>query len=239
MIISHEHRFVFVHIHKTAGEAVTLALLPRMGRGLALGGTTWGNVKNLWYSRAKGVSKHSDAAEIRAFTGPETWERYFTFAFVRHPFDRALSFYSYLGQMSDRREGPGVRNFLYGMPFFNRGDPRGWPGVQAYREAEDFSAFIRHPKFVADPGSNAQADILCDGEGRILVDFVGHFERLNDDFAEVARRIGMPDLKLPMHNASVRSRARTMAAADQELLREFYARDFEAFGFDTAGWELP
>ena len=207
MIISQSRRFVFVHVHKTAGEAVTLALLPYLGRGdLVLGTTICGKLRDIHHRRARGISKHSSALALRAYLGAEVWEGCFSFAFVRHPFDRIQSFYAYLGMMVDRRQGPGLRNLLYAMPFFERGDPLRWPAIQAYLATGGFSEFIRHPAFLADPGARSQHAMLADGDGRVLVDFVGRFERLAADFARVTARLGLPEVPLPKHNASSRRR---------------------------------
>ena len=234
MIISRSRRFVFVHVHKTAGEAVTLALLPYLGRDdLVLGATVWGKLRDIHYRRARGISKHSSAKVLRAHLGAEAWQEFFTFTFVRHPFDRVQSFYAYLGMMIDRRQGPGPRNLLYALPFLERGDPLKWPAMRAYRATGCFSEFIRHPEFLADPGARSQHAMLADGDGRVLVDFVGRFERLAADFGQVTARLGLPEVPLPRHNASSLAEGgqTPLAAEDRAHLAELYASDFEAFRF--------
>jgi hypothetical protein len=58
MIISRSRGFIFVHVHKTADEAVTLALLPYLGPDdLVLGGTRAGNLRNLYWRRRHDLTK--------------------------------------------------------------------------------------------------------------------------------------------------------------------------------------
>lgn len=234
MIISPSRNFAFVHIHKTAGEAVTLALMPYLAPSdLTLGASRKGRLRDLRYRRLYGISKHSSARVLRDYAGAEVWAGYFTFAIVRHPHDRARSLYTYLRQMSERRDAVSAKNLAYRMPGLRRADPLGWPGVQAVRETADFSEFIRHPKFRADPGSRPQRDMLVDEDGRLLVDFVGHFERLEADFAHVTERLELGRVVMPRHNVSGDGAVKSaLSPADRAELYALYAADFDAFGFD-------
>jgi Sulfotransferase family len=235
MIISKSHSFIFVHIHKTAGEAITLALLPHLEQSdFALGATLVGNIRNLYYKRKYVISKHSSAREIRNYVGTGEWDDFFVFSFVRHPFERVQSLYKYFAMMSERREEGSFRNMLYHIPLLAASDPLRWPGLQAYRETSSFSEFIRHPGFRKDPGSHCQCDMLVDENGRMLVDFVGQFDRLEQDFAYVTSRIGLPQASLPQHNISTSSNKVdvTLSENDAQYLSETYAKDFEKFGFD-------
>ena len=47
-----------------------------------------------------------------------------------------------------------------------------------------------------------QYDYLHDAGGRLLVDFVGRFQRLREDFVVICRRLGLCDETLPHINSS-------------------------------------
>ena len=96
MIVCHSRRFVFVHIHKTAGESITSALSPSLVDG------DW-EVRGKVQPTINGtvLRKHSTALEALHALGPELWEQYFTFGFVRHPIDRVLSLYRYIVHWAD------------------------------------------------------------------------------------------------------------------------------------------
>ena len=130
MIISHSRKFVFIHIHKTAGELVSEALLPFLGRGdLLLGTTLRGEIANAWYDRRHGLQKHSGARKVRAYLG-DAWDDYLKFSFVRDPFDRLRSLYFYFERMVERRRRPSLRNALLWLPGTDFRDPLKWPGMR-------------------------------------------------------------------------------------------------------------
>ena len=77
MLISKPHRFIFVHIQKTAGTSVS-AFLEHNCEAVTDG------------------RKHESAAEVRARIEAETWTRFFKFAFVRNPWDRLVSWFHHI-----------------------------------------------------------------------------------------------------------------------------------------------
>lgn len=99
MIISLSKKFVFVHIHKCAGESVEIACAPSLTRNdflIGAGSTD----KRSWISdaileRVIGLSKHASAEEIAKRMGPKNYETFFSFAVVRRPEDRIYSLYKY------------------------------------------------------------------------------------------------------------------------------------------------
>ena len=233
MIISHSRRFVFVHIHKTAGESISTALLPFLGKGdLLLGTTAQGELANAWYEWRHGLQKHSAARRIRRYLGEGRWEEYRTFSFVRDPADRVRSLYFYFEKMLAERRRRSLKNALLWLPGTDFRDPCKWPGMQAYLETSSFSEFIRHPQFSpAIFGARRQSDILCDGEGRMLVDEVGKFETLGEDFARIAGRLGLEGASLGHRNASKNRGAAPLDPADRALLVEMYRDDYALFGY--------
>lgn len=239
MIVSHSRKFVFVHIHKTAGESISTALVPYLsGRDLLLGTTLRGEFANAWYSRRHRLQKHSGVRRARAFVGEEAWGEYFKFSFVRDPFDRLRSLYFYFEKMLARRRETHPRNALLWLPGTDFRDPLKWPGMEAFLETDDFSGFLRHPAFSpAIMGARPQSVLLTDENGTLDVDFVGKFETLAADFADLAARLGLEGASLGHRNAS-RNRTTTSArtpdpaeAADRALVAELYARDYALFGY--------
>ncbi|HSF65644.1 MAG TPA: sulfotransferase family 2 domain-containing protein, partial [Paracoccaceae bacterium] len=104
MIISRGRHFILVHIPKTGGTALTLALEGRARADDILIGDTpkararSGRLRGL---RAAGrIWKHATLADIDGLvTGAEVAD-FFTLTLVRNPWDRAVSYYHWLRAQS-------------------------------------------------------------------------------------------------------------------------------------------
>lgn len=76
-VISHKHKFAFIHIPKNAGGSVRQALM-RRADGFKPGG----------------IYQHAPATTVRDLN-PTFWENAYTFAFVRNPWARMWSIYKF------------------------------------------------------------------------------------------------------------------------------------------------
>jgi len=102
-VISTSEKFIFVHIPKTAGNTISLALDPYCEDELTF------NEKQYSYNRSKGalhrfditnphavVNKHSTLSSLKEMWDEKSlghWEEYFKFSVVRNPWDRLISYY--------------------------------------------------------------------------------------------------------------------------------------------------
>lgn len=238
MIISLQRRYAFVHILKTAGESVSAAFDPHLGwNDVVVGGTAYGDALERHVRPRFGFHKHATAAEMRAVVGADVWSGLYRFAFVRHPYPRAVSLYRYWKKSVARRSKRGLRGRLRDALGGGEKDPFWeWRSVKAAVGSRNFSEFVRHPDFLADESTRPQKVWVTDADGRSLVDTVGAFENLAEDFARITAEVGLPDVRLGRVNVSSKGPwwEQFRGEDDFEYLKDRYAADFEYFGYDSS-----
>jgi hypothetical protein len=80
-----------------------------------------------------------------------------------------------------------------------------------------------------------QKDFVTDESGNLIVDFIGRFENLTEDFARVCRRIGI-SAQLPHRNKSGRGDYRGQYSdRTAQMIADAFRDDIEFFGYDFDG----
>ena len=221
-VVSHQYRCLWLCNPKVASRAIKTTLLG-----------------------ADPAAEVHDASVSDLYARRPEARSYYSFAFVRHPFTRALSFHAELhaahlictGEQRLIKEAK--RRDLLGR--FHR-----------LAETSDFDDYCR---WLGTPwGSDAFADrhflsqhVQIRLHNGRLPDFVGRFEDLDADFRRVAARLGMAAPKLPVVNtlagwhatpealAAARSAAEArLTERNKALLRARYAEDFALGGYPPA-----
>jgi hypothetical protein len=232
MIISHEHRFIFLKTKKTAGTAIEAALSELCGpdcvitpyreeseqdrKGLAPQNYRIDHPlkpkRPLWrrllgrperyYHPSVGYYEHMPAHLVRAYVGEDVWRGYFKFAFDRNPWDRQISWYFY--KTKSKASRPSFESFM----------------------ASRRRAYVDNH------------EIYMQG-GALAVDFLGRYEDLEADLAKALRLIGVARrLDVPKSNVGpskeTRQDYRSYYTPETEaLVREWYAPEIELlkYGF--------
>jgi hypothetical protein len=215
MLLSIKYNFLFVHIAKTGGTSVRAALQPLRWR-------------DPWYypqficSRLSHLSKHrlgskfprhSRIVAAKEMLPENFFNGLFKFAMVRNPWDLQVSSYHHI-----RRERPHLIDHI-----------------------DDFEAFIRWKldpdrtyQYHIDTSIQSQLDYLIDLQGNILVDFIGHYETLSDDFGEIIQRIGVKHLQLP-HKRKAADRKKDYRSYYSDdlaaLVGDYFHKDIETLGY--------
>lgn len=201
-----EYNCLFVHIPKTAGKSIESFFLSLLG-------LSWDQRSSLLLNYNNDPSRgperlaHLTALEYveLGYLDSSQFQSAFSFAFVRNPWDRMVSEYKY-------RRGYLRSSF---KDYLMQGLPE--PGMSdAYRHIVP------------------QSDFLFDQNGEQLVDFVGRFENLQQDFEEVCRRTGLQTGTLPraadVHGSpiSIPERVRQVLGLYKEPMHKHYSDYYDA-----------
>ena len=169
---------------------------------------------------AERTSTHATIQDYLRVFSEEEFNSLFKFTFVRNPWDRLVSAYVFLKQ-------GGV----------NEGD-RLWSERHLSR-FDDFEHFIKSWVKKGNIENSLhfkpQGRFLCRPRSlRPLVDFIGHFENLPNDFAAVAERLGI-SASLAKVNMTPNKRddyRSYYTDTTTNIVSEVYRDDIEAFGYD-------
>lgn len=99
MIISHKHKFIFFKTRKTAGSSIQVALAEHCGPDDIITGQYQLGIDDHSHSAGFNMDKfftnhpHPELIPVKNFLPKEVWDTYYKFAFVRNPFDVAVSRY--------------------------------------------------------------------------------------------------------------------------------------------------
>lgn len=224
MIVSHEHRFIFLRTEKTGGTSLTDALtqlVAHEGGVATLERPAWARWSPIHHGALKrtfpgmfGLHPHATARQARAVLGRKVFDGYFKFAVERNPWDRQVSLYFHRAwKRGDRK------------PDFDRDMRLVW-----YRNTE----YTRLRNW----------DIYAIG-GKVAVDRVLRYEQLDAELAELATKLGLPPLALPHARSEYRSErphySTYYSDKTRALVARWYRREIDALGyrFETSGGSEP
>lgn len=213
MILSRGRRYIFIHIPKTGGTALTLALEARvMKDDVIVADTPKARARR---GRLKGVEtagrlwKHSTLSDIRGLATDEEIGGFFTFTLVRNPWDRMVSYYHWLRAQS----------FAH-------------PSV-ALAKSRDFNAFLAAPETRTAISANPYASYVTDAAGRERCDLFLRLEHFEADAAPLEAHLGFRLDALPKVNASGRARDWRPYYTDEgaATVGEICGTDIARFGY--------
>ena len=182
MILAPDKRFIFIHVPKAAGTSINGALsmydVFHGARGEAARRTQ--AEKAGLPAAAAALGEHASAKQFIAAVGRAEFDAYYSFGFVRNPWDVAVSWFHYRlinPAVAGHAEATAAGNFqAYVLRYLTQGDALRWVGLQ-------------HP-------------FLVDSADQLAVSFVGRYESLERDYAALVTRLAITPLPLDHFNQS-------------------------------------
>ena len=236
-MISHQHKAIFVHIPKCAGQSIEHMFLEDLGLS--------------WEERAPlllRTNKDSDLGPPRlahllardyvrlGHIAQEIFDNYFKFAVIRDPYDRAVSTYNYLNISI-----PKV--FRSNSVFINRVSKRIF-GQKLISFDEFITDFLPEVFFLGDERGEKskfwfvrqQSDYIFDVAGASLIDRLIRFEALSAEVEDIRGCCGLQsDLKhVNKTKAETKTKIKTQNLSSKHLdtIEELYKEDFELLGYN-------
>jgi hypothetical protein len=229
LIISHEHKFIFVKTAETAGTSMEIALSPFCGArdvvtrirprdeevraSLGYPGPQNSYATASEYGlrdmarlalrgrRRERFLNHSPLADVRAWLDADRFGEYFKFCIERNPWDKTLSWHRWNTRLSS------------GQP--------------------PLSTFVASPMLEL---LRAKGLGLYTLEGEVGVDTIYRYEELDDAVSDLQRRLNLPSKPLLPHT-KVTTRANTphyrevLSERDAERIAQVFAREIELLGY--------
>jgi hypothetical protein len=213
MILSRGRRYIFVHIPKTGGTALSLALEARaMKDDILIGDTPKARARR---GRLQGVTsagrlwKHSTLADILGLASEAEIAGFFTVTLVRNPWDRMVSYYHWL-----------------------RGQSFAHPAV-GLAKSHGFSGFLNHAQTRTALRLWPYAAYMRDGSGSPRASLYARLEHLDSDLAPFEAHLGFRLTPLARANQSERARdwRGFYSDPDAALIADLCAEDIARFGY--------
>ena len=195
-VVLKDYKIAAFCVTKTANTSIKVAILEALGESTDS-------------PHAKGVLKYAGKRKILGYKG------WFTFAFVRNPYDRVVSLWANKCHDEQHKifKDRGIGPFDKFSDF-----------VQALCKIKDF-----------DIHWAAQYDLLvCDGQ--IVPNLVGKYETLHQDWVRVrhiCKGFGLDLPALPKENTSEHEPWESYyTAKTRGMIYKLYQKDFETFGYE-------
>ena len=215
MPVSRKLKCIFVHIPKTAGTSIEVAMdMHENKEDLGFVTVSLGANTNTLFG--KGL-QHLTAVQIKNYF--KNFEEYFKFTFVRNPWDRFASATLYDGPKTKNK------NQISKKAFYQLGVKRFYKSSANLEKRPNINYGLDHSHYTP------QVEYILEN-GEPIVDYIGRYENLKSDFATICKKL---KVKCTLeHRNSVERKYYTEYYNNdaKQFVLEKYAKDIEYFGYE-------
>lgn len=167
---------------------------------------------------------HTTIEQFKLIYKPSTFNSYFKFTFVRNPWDRLHSSYHFLKKGGVRPQDLSFRDtYLTTINSFEA-------FIMNWLNEERLHSIVHfRPQY--------SFLTLPENPNEILVDFLGRFENIENDFLTITQKLGMTKKQLPKENVTGDKKNYKLEYTPQMIDRVFklYAQDIKLFRYEYGG----
>jgi len=215
MLISHSHQFIFFHVAKVAGISIRKALSNyveepdyfRIKRPAKFINDKINPLYTMWES----ALLHATVTKTREELDENMFNHYYKFAFVRNPWDLQVSMYHFI-----LREPEHIH----------------------YQRVKSMGSFANYLEWVAvtkkpfpKGAAKFQKETLCDNSGKVLVDFVGRYENLHEDFLYICQQLNIQAIMPHLNKSQHKNYQSYYNQNTQKLVEDHFKDDIALFGY--------
>lgn len=215
-MIGLKHKFLFVHMPKTAGNALQGILAKYSEDSISVSRPKHDGVERFGITSRFGTRKHTRLYEYKEALGRELYDQLFKFTIVRNPWDRVVSkyfFHMMKKDFIDRRDVAEIDEKPFDREVFVN-------MIEGTRTMENF--LLKRPGW-------GKIDFLKDTD----IDYFIRFESLQQGVNEVCDRIGVAREELPLRNQSKHKHySAYYDAKTRDLVYKKLKNEIEYFGYE-------
>lgn len=195
-MISHNKKCVFIHIPKCAGSSINQEL----------------NLKSLGFSGHSPASCHS-----------EFLANYFSFTFIRNPYDRIASAYKYFRKLKE-----GHRWYKRNKIISDAASKMSF--IEFVNHVKDFQKLMTREEGSFESGIHFQPFYYFLDEP---VEYIGRFENIQHDYFNIMSRLSLPLKTLPKTNSTNNSNYRQLYIEESKnTVYNIYKEDIEKHNYE-------
>jgi len=207
MLISDSHKFIFIHIRKSAGGSIKDTLKPV---SIVLNKSRKAKIKSRFLKLETNYHEfafrqHCSILKVKEVMPKAIFNDYFKFAFVRNPYTRLVSEYEYIKRHPDHGRHKKVNKM-------------------------NFREYIQYQSKRSDAH---QIKMLADKKGELQMDFIGKYENLQEDWNYICSKLNIASTELSHRKKAAKvNYADYYNDENRDVVSKLWKKDLEVFGYN-------